>query len=181
MSAAELGQEPLEERVEKWRQEVKEGWTLLVPAGCARARYRHTCGHEQAFAVSQMRRKRVRCGACESPEAVWSREVKEGWVFVSRAESHRAMYRHACGHEQSCWVVQMRQGRVRCGGCEAPAVVWAREARGGWCLLEKVDGARGRYRHSCGHEQLIAASSMRDRVVRCHGCGDTIRASGEPA
>lgn len=50
---------------QKWLSEAKpEGWTWLLKIDGARSLYSHSCGHEQNFYMSDMRKGQVLCHGC---------------------------------------------------------------------------------------------------------------------
>ena len=157
----------------RWRVEAEDqGWVYFRRDGDL-ARYRHIeCGHEQSLDRGAMRNGRIRCGGCQNSLDRWIREARERkWDLVAKIDANRGRYRHVCGHEQSVIASQMREGYVRCGGCQNSLDRWIREAlKQGWSYLEKERDGTALYRHACGHEQNVGIRDMRRGWVRCGGC-----------
>jgi len=172
------------------------GWQLVEQVDSSSyALFRHrqradnaVCGHEQVIHVGAMRSKQVRCGNCESHLIGWRLDAEQqGWDLLAQMDKSHAIYGHRakadgspCGHEQILVASNMRDGHVRCEGCESPLIGWRRHAdERGWDLLEQTGVSRGSFRHrlkpdgsSCGHVQEVDPGAMRRGDVRCGGCGD---------
>ena len=187
------------ETFQKWEREARtQGWELVRKVDGKCAEYRHLrkvngepCGAIQVVVASCMRKDTVRCGGCQDPLIEWMASAKSrGWELVRRAaKAGYGEYRHIlkangepCGTVQVVQATNMRNGTVRCGGCQDPLIEWAASAQAqGWELVRKEDGRRAEYRHlrkangePCGTVQVVQATNMRNGTVRCGGCQDPL-------
>ena len=141
-----------------WRKDADTiGWDFLkkVDSSHALFRHRHTsksspCLHEQVLHVGALRLKQVRCGNCESHLQGWQADAaKQGWDLLDQVDKSRARYVHRmkadgspCGHEQILVSSNMRDGHVRCEGCESPLIGWRLDADlRGWDFLKQINCA----------------------------------------
>ena len=181
-----------------WKAEaVAHGWELVRKVDKARAEYRHIqkengepCGAIREAHAAHMRKGSVRCAGCQDPLIGWKAEaVAHGWELVRKVDKARAEYRHnqkengePCGAIREMLACQMREGVIRCGGCQDPLIEWRATAQTqGWELVRKVDSMRAEYRHlqkdngePCGAVQVAEAGHMRNGGVRCDGCQDPL-------
>jgi len=132
--------------------------------------YRLPCGHERDIATGNMRIGYVHCQICfnhrlnEEAKAQGCELLGEGRSAVSRT------YLLPCGHEQDIGTGSMRSGGFRCQTCLKNKLVEEAESRGCVLLGPGKDRNYRTYRLTCGHEQEIAASSIRTGEFRCQTC-----------
>ena len=179
-----------------WRRDADVmDWEFIrqIDTSYARFRHRHTvgglvCGHEQSIHVGAMRKGSVLCECCGDHRIGWQRDAEvQGWDFVAQEDGTHGRYRHQttpsgtlCLHEQIVTATNMRNGEVRCQGCQDPIIQWALDAdANGYDFLKNLDGVHGRFRHRCKpdgtpcrKEQVLHAVTMRRGSARCLECGD---------
>ena len=122
----------------------------------------------------------------------WEEEAAaHGWELINKVEKGGyAEYRHLkltkggpCGFVRAAKLLDMRMGRVRCGGCQDPSIKWKAIAQAkGWELLNRA-GKEGyaEYRHTkkengdpCGFLQEVSIYQMGKFGVHCGECQDPL-------
>jgi hypothetical protein len=161
-------------KVGKWQAEAREqGWTFERNVDKLHAEYSHdACGQKQKVRRGDMRLAQVKCHGCM--KQAWRDDAAaRGWTFVAQTGGRDAVYVHnACGYEQQIQFGHMRRGHLRCSHCATQALCKEAAAQG-WTFERTLDGSYASYTHSCGHNQPLTRSAMRNGQVVCHGCGES--------
>lgn len=94
-----------------------------------------------------------------------------GWEFLRKSDVRGKVFiKHStCGKDQEVNTSNIVAGTVKCKYCQLSG--YAKDAeRKGWDWIGMNDHTYSRYRHHCGHEQIIQMASMNKQKPVCDKC-----------
>lgn len=140
----------------------------------------HACGETHISKLYVVMNNQPTCPHCI--ETSWKEDAAAAglfWLGRDPEDRHYGFYEAPCGHKlrrQFELIKRIAAGTCthRCETCHE-AKEQAEAAAQGWVLLGAAPGREmgyRSYRHSCGHEQIVARVNMQSGRFNCEACGE---------
>lgn len=100
-----------------WKNNAEDtSWRFVSRIDGNYGTYQHSCGCSQKLRHTHVLNANPVCSSCFETEKRLT-SARHGWDWLVKVDKKASLYRHSCGNEQVLQDGHMKNGNVRCHGC----------------------------------------------------------------